>query len=439
MTSNAELRKLLSLSWPISLSFLGGIAMQLVDAMFIGRLGAESMAAVSLANAVYTLPFVIGLGVLSSLDYFIARDFGAELHDECRRWTVQGLWLALATGGLFSTVMLFSGKVYHLFGINGPEALLAEKYMNVLAYSMVPFFLFSVLRQGMQAYGIARPALWITIIANGVNAIFNWAFIYGHLGMPQLGMRGAAVATFGSRMFMLVAMAWVYAGWLKERGEKFEWKRPLIPVQMKLLKLGAPAGGHMLLEVGAFSFASMLAGKLGAVWLASHQIVLNVASTVFMIPLGISSAAAVLVGQAIGEGRRDVAIARGWLALKFSAVVMVCIGVVAWLVREPVVHAFTSDADVAVKSIGLMWIVTLFQLFDATQVVGAGVLRGAGRTHVSFISNFVGHWLIGVPLGMGLCFALGYGLTGLWVGLLAGLAAVAALLVVAWRQEGRKV
>jgi multidrug resistance protein, MATE family len=281
------------------------------------------------------------------------------------------------------------------------------------------------------------PVMVALVTANAVNAAAGWAFIFGHLGVPAMGAVGAGWATFLSRLYMLaVLVAYVI---VRERrhpsGLLHVSIRPSRARLRRLVGLGLPAATQTTLEVGVFAFATTLAATLDANALAAHQLSLNAAALSFMIPLGMSSAGAVRVGQALGRG--DVAAARraGWTALVVGGSVMLSSALAFVLVPRAILRVFTTDAAVIETGVVLLRLAALFQLFDGIQVVAAGVLRGSGDTRTPMYANLVGHWLIGLPIGIALCFPAGLGIFGLWIGLSTGLIAVALALLRTWSRR----
>ena len=204
------------------------------------------------------------------------------------------------------------------------------------------------------------------------------------------------------------------------------------PAIKKLLSLGFPAAGQMLFEVGVFSLTSMLAGRLGAKQLAAHQIVLNIASFTFMVPLGFSAAAAIRVGQYLGQGERQKAKLAGWSALGIGILFMALSGICLFVFNRNLLGIFTSDQEVIALGHKLLIVAALFQVFDGTQVVGTGALRGVGNTKTPMLANFFGYWIIGLPIGATICFYFGGGVLGLWIGLTIGLIFVAARVLFSW-------
>ena len=259
-------------------------------------------------------------------------------------------------------------------------------------------------------------------------------FIFGNLGFPAYGVAGAGWASCASRAYMFFALLG-YALWdARRRGtglsaapRNLDW-----PIIRRLAQLGFPAAMQRALEIGVFAAATALVGTIDAISLAAHQIAINAASVTFMVPLGISTAAAVRVGQAIGRGDARGAHRAGWTALALGAVFMTCAGVCFLLLPRAIIRVFTSDPEVVATGVTLLFLAALFQLFDGCQVVVTGALRGAGDTRAAMLANLFGHWFFGLPVGCWLAFRMGWGAAGIWAGLSLGLIAVGAVLTYVW-------
>jgi MATE family multidrug resistance protein len=307
-------------------------------------------------------------------------------------------------------------------------------YGRALSWSLFPLFVLTAVRRYLQAFGMVRAVTLAVVSANFLNAAANWVLVFGHLGFRAMGAEGSGWATCAARIYMALCVlgylvVYDYRHHTGLRGV------PLGPdgVRMRrLMALGLPAATQLALECGVFATATALAGRLEPVALAAHQIALNAASFTFMVPLGISSAGAVRVGQAMG--RRDIAAAErsGWTALFLGAAFMVCAGTGFVLFPAAIIRLFTPDRAIIATGAALLLVAALFQLFDGIQVVATGVLRGSGDTRTPMLSNLVGHWLLGLPIGYALCFRWGRGVIGLWVGLCIGLVAVAVVLLWVW-------
>jgi multidrug resistance protein, MATE family len=278
-----------------------------------------------------------------------------------------------------------------------------------------------------------------------VNVGGNWALIYGHLGFSAHDITGSGWSTFFARTYMVVFLLFTLV-WVEAK-RKLPWRTFFtspdgvgrfgvdLGRMWALLKLGSPAAGQVLLEIGAFSTATALCAKLGPVPLSGHEIALNCAAFSFMVPLGISSAAAVRVGQNLG--RRDTVGARraGWTAIVLGAALMSCAGLVFVSIPRVIARLFSPDPAVVRAGVTLLLVTAAFQLFDGLQVVATGALRGAGDTKTPMLANFVAYWLIGIPLGYFLCFVLGWGALGVWIGLCVGLMIIGSALLLVWHRK----
>jgi MATE family multidrug resistance protein len=436
-----ELRPLLALAGPVVAAEVGWMTMGLVDTMMVGRVSAEAIGAVGVGGAVAFTVGIFGMGLLLGLDYTVANAIGAQRMDDARRWLVQGLWLALLVALPGTALVWWAMPLLAWAGVR-PEVLpQAVLYGRAVGWSLLPLLLMTALRRYLQAVELVRPIMLIVVTANIVNIAANWVFVFGHLGFPALGAEGAGWATCASRLYMAVCLVVCVVqhdrrtgGLLRHVPHAPDWAR-----LRQLTALGVPAAGQLALECGVFAAATTLAAQLEPAALAAHQIALNVAALSFMVPLGVSSAAAVRVGQAVGRRDPDGTTRAGWTALALGGAFMLAAGCVFVAFPEIVLRTFTTDVGVLATGATLLRVAALFQLFDGLQVVGTGVLRGVGDTRTPMIANLVGHWVLGLPVGSALCFFWGWGVVGLWVGLSLGLIAVALVLVQAWSRRVRAV
>ncbi|MGH9607324.1 MAG: MATE family efflux transporter [Terracidiphilus sp.] len=436
-----ELRAMVALSVPVVLSELGWMLQGVVDTIMVGRLGPASIGAVALGNAVCYTPTLFGVGLLLGLDTLVSQAHGRKDHDECHRWLAQGVYLA-CIGALPIMLLLFAASfAFMRFGITPAVASPAGGYLRLLLWGTLPLLLYSGTRRYLQAVGEVRVVTVTYVLANLVNWFGNWVFIYGKLGMPAMGVRGSAVSTVASRVLMalmLLGFAWRYE---RRRGHPLfrRWAGPSLKRLGALTRLGAPAGGQILLEVGAWNLATISASWLTPVALATHTIALNYASLTYMVPLGISSAAAISVGQAVGGGDAARARRAGWLALGLGVSFMLLAAVVFLAAPGPLIALYTTDPRVMAIGPGLLSIAAAFQIFDGVQTVSTGALRGLGETRIPMFANLIGYWALGLPLGLTLCFVLREGLYGLWAGLTLALVVIAAILIWRWRRDSARV
>jgi MATE family multidrug resistance protein len=441
---NAELKAMLRLAWPVILAEIGWIMMGIIDTMIVRDLGPAAIGAVGTGSTIFITLMVLGIGTLFALDTFVSQSFGAGRMDECHRWLYAGLHAAgvLSIGIVALTFVVVA--VLPSAGLHPEVEVLLGPYLAALAWSVPPLLAFAVFRRYLQAMNVVKPVMFALISANLVNAGGNWLLIYGHWGFPALGVVGSAYATVGARVYLALFLLGAIL-WRERRGalSDIEGLRG-IPFAVdyerigRLLRLGMPAALQLALEIGVFAAVAALAARITPFALAANQIVMNVASFFFMIPLGFSAAAAVRVGQAVGRGDpRGVRLA-GWCALGLAATYMMTISLLFVTTPGVFLRLFTEDAGLLAASAGVLVIWALFQPFDGCQNVATGALRGLGDTRTPMVVNLVGHWFIGLPLAYWLCFHRGWGVIGLWAGLGVGIALVGVVLIGVWSLRSRE-
>jgi multidrug resistance protein, MATE family len=431
----SELRAMFSLAAPLVLTELGWMAMGIVDTMFVGRVSADAIGAVSLGTSIFYAIAIFASGLLLGLDTLVSQSFGAGDLNDCHHSLVSGIWLAvLLIPGVMGVVWLFVPAMA-AFGIDAGVLRVTSPYIRALNWSAAPLLLFFCLRRYLQSVGIVRPILLVLVTANLVNAAGNWIFVFGNLGAPRMGAEGAGWSTCASRVYMLAAMAFIV--WLRDPKALLVSWRPDWRRIGRLFRLGLPAAGQIGLEMSVFATVTVLIGKLSADMLAGHQIALTVASTTFMMPLGISSAAAVRVGHAIGRRDPEGASRSGWTALAFGASAMSVAALVLLSFPHAIARLFTPQVAIIAAAVPLLRVAAFFQLFDGLQITATGALRGAGDTRTPMLCHLAGYWILGLPLGTFLCFRESLGAVGLWMGLSAGLIAIGLILLWAWRRRAR--
>jgi MATE family multidrug resistance protein len=437
----SEFGPLIRLAIPVVLAEIGWMSMGVVDTLMVGPIGPAAIAATGMGSGVFTAIAIFGMGLMLGLDTLVSQAYGARRLDECLRWRHQGTALALAMSPLVMLATWGAFLTIDWWGVHPAIRVLAAPYLRTIAYGAPPLLLYAAFRRYLQGLPVVRPVMMALVSANLVNAFGNWALIYGHLGFPPLGVEGSAWATSLARLYMAAFLFVAIVLEHRRRGDQ----HPTVPCGLdaarlrRLMALGAPAASQITLEVGVFALATALAARLDPISSASHQIALNIASVVFMVPLGLASSAAVRVGHAVGARDPQRAVRAGWTALIAGAVVMLVIGIVLFAWPLPLLRAFTRDARVLEIGAGLLAIAAAFQLFDGTQAVATGVLRGVGDTRTPMLTNVVGHWMFGLPVGYVLCFRFGWGVKGLWIGLSIGLIFAAVVLTIAWTERARRL
>jgi MATE family multidrug resistance protein len=437
-----EARPMLRLAIPLVLAELGWMTMGVVDTMMVGRQANSAVAigAVSLGSIAYYVVAIFGTGLMLGLDTLVSHSYGAgDLHD-AHRSLVNGIYLSLGlTPILMGLVWLWDPVLRSLY-IQSSVLDQAIPYLRALNWSTLPLLLYFVFRRYLQGINLAKPVMFSLISANLVNLLGNWALIYGHLGHRAMGTVGSGWATCAARIYM-AAVLLGYCAYYDLRykvGLRHASPWPNMPRVWKLVSLGFPAATQLGLEVGVFAITTALIGRLGAVPLASHQIALNTASFTYMVPLGLGSAAAVRVGQALGRRDPLAASRAGWTAMLLGAGFMTCTALVFWLAPRAIVRIYSPDPVVIRAASSLLFVAAFFQLFDGLQAVATGALRGAGDTRTPMIWSVALYWLVGLPVGAWLCFRAGWGAAGLWTGLCVALILIGCALLYFWRRRERQ-
>ncbi|HED66815.1 MAG TPA: MATE family efflux transporter [Planctomycetes bacterium] len=422
-----EIRAQTRLAVPVVALQLGLMAMGIVDSAFLGRVDAVQFAASAIANSYSFLFLAIGMGAMTMLDPLVSQAFGARDFPAIARALRRGLVLAMVLCVLVALPVLPAHWALTRLGQPADVVEVAAPFTHVLLVGFPPFLAFIAFRQVLQAMHLLRPLLFCVFFTNLLNVGLDWMLIGGHLGAPAMGALGSAWATVASRWMMVLLLPLV-------AGE--DLMRVLrIPVRGifdsralgRMLRLGLPIGVQWFGEIGAFASVAVMMGNLGEVDLAGHQVAMTLASTSFMVPLGISMAASIRVGNAIGRGDPVGARASARVGLLAGVGVMLCFGALFLLVPGILARLLTDLPAVLAVAATLVPLAGLFQVFDGTQVVAVGILRGIGDTRVPMLLHLVGFWGLAIPLGWWLAFVRPdpLGATGLWYGLIAGLALVA--------------
>jgi len=442
-TFRAETRPTLQLALPLVLAEIGWMTMGIVDTIMVGHLpnSAAAIGAVSLSSNLFNVLAFFGGGLLIGLDTLVSQAFGAGHREDCHRSLLNGVYLSLAMTPVFMAPVWFFAPLVEKLRVDPVVANLAIPYMKALAVGLFPLLLYFAVRRCIQAMNMVRPIAFALVSANLINLLFNWVLIYGKWGAPAMGVVGSGWSTALARVYMAAVLVG-YLFWYNWRHRTELLKTP-VEIDLRrirqLLALGFPAAMQITLEVSVFATATALIGRLGAVPLASHQIALNTVALTYMVPLGISSAAAVRVGQAIG--RRDPLSAShaGDTAIFLGAAFMALCSIGLLVFPRAIARIYTPDESVIRTTILLLAAGAAFQLFDGLQTVATGALRGAGDTRTPMFCHFAAYWIIGLPLGAWLCFSRGWGAFGLWLGLSLALVLIGIVLLVAWRRTVRRL
>lgn len=432
-----EIRRTLALAFPIIIGQLGQMLMGIADSVMIGHVGTVPLAASAFGHSLFTVSFILGVGLLVSVSVLGARAHGAGQSSVCAEYLRHGVIMALVMGVIGAALIYGMSLKLELFGQPEEVNVAGETYIRIIAFSLVPTLLFQVLRQFSEAVGHPWGAMGVLLASVMLNVVLNWMLIYGNLGAPAMGLDGAGWATLISRIVSVVGL-WA---WLKHRnsvtrewpgrGENSAWWAPVVWTRIReMLRIGVPAAGQLMFEAGAFVSAAMMMGWIGTVPLASHQIALSCASVTFMVPLGISMATSMRIGRAVGEGRMEALRRIGFGSIFTGGAFAIVFTVVFALGGSLIVSGFTHEADVAALAAQLLIIAAVFQIFDGGQAVASGALRGLADVKVPLFITFIAYWVIALPTGYF------YGVHredphGVWIGLAAGLAVAYVLLT--WR------
>ena len=436
MTVRRELRGLVALAFPLCLGHLGHQLMSIVDVAMLGRFSGAALAGSGVANGILFAVTVIGIGIIMGLDTLVPQSLGAGDQRGARDLLSAGVRLALLLTLPISVVVAAAAVLLPYSGVESGVAAEAAAYLYGRLPGIAPMVLFATMRSYLQAHHVTRPLVVATVLANLLNVALDWVLIFGDrgleqlglpgIGLPAMGALGAAIATSTVGWFSLLVCALAVRALLRSQAAHAD--RPARALRGRaraIARLGAPVGLQLLAEVGIFGLTGFLAGTLGRLPAAAHQVALVLASFSFSTAIGIGAATSVHVGQAIGAGDTRAARRAGALGMLVGAVLMGAAGLLFLLFPYELAALFSNDEAVRSAAVPLLRIAAVFQLSDAVQAVAAGALRGVGATRFTFLANLVGHYAIGFPVAALLCFSLDMGAAGLWWGLSFGLTGVA--------------
>ena len=439
--TRAEVRALIRLAVPLALANAGQSLMGVVDAAVVGRAGAAQLAGVGLGSLLFFAVSVLGMGTMMGLDPLVSQALGAGEGTRARHFLWQGAWLSLLIGVLLAIPLGFVPLALGPLGIAPEVASQASGHLLARLPSLPALLFFFAARSYLQGSNAPRAVVLSAVMANVVNLLLDLLLVFGGANLPAgagvlraippLGAVGSGIATAVATWLQAGFVAWA-VGRVPVAGR---WVRRPVPHEMRLaVKVGAPVGLHMAAEVGLFAMVGILAGRLGAVPMAAHQVAIALASFSFNAAVGIGNAGSVRVGWAVGSRDTPGARRAGMVAFGTGAALMSAWGLAFLLFPGLFARLMSSDPAVVAATTPLLLVAGLFQVSDGIQAVGAGVLRGAGDTRFTLWANLIGHWALGMPAALGLGLVLGWGVTGLWWGLLIGLSAVAVALFLRFRR-----
>jgi multidrug resistance protein, MATE family len=442
-TWRSELAASLTLGAPLVLANLAQAALTTTDVMLMGRLGPDALAAGALAQALYHAFMIFGMGLVSATLPLVSTALGRRKRPlrEVRQTVHHGLWAA-ALVCLPAWLLMWQAEAILLaMGQRPDTAADATRFMHTLQWALLPYLGYLVLRSVVANLGLQRWTLLVTALAIGVNAVLAWALMFGRLGLPGLGLPGAGVATTLSSLFMfcgLAAVVTLHPALRPYHLLRHGWR--LEPTRLAAVwRLGWPIALTFTFETTIFYAAVMMMGRIGPAELAAHAVAVQIASLSFMVPLSFGQVATIRVARALGAGQTEAMRRAGWSAFALGVGFMAAMSLVMWLSPQPLVRAFMdtdlpANAAVLALTVHFLALAALFQVVDGAQAVAAGMLRGLHDTRVPMLLAALGYWGLGIPLSAWFAFGLGWGGTGVWLGLLTGLGSTAALLTVRWWQ-----
>jgi MATE family multidrug resistance protein len=427
-----EFRTLFGLSMPIAAAQLGFMTMGVIDTMMVARIGVAELAAAAIATSWAWSSSSFFQGLVHGMDPLVSQAHGAGDGEGAALALQRGLIIACLSSIPLMALWIATGPVLVLLGQDGEVSELAGSYMIARLPSALGFNLFIALRQYLAGRTIMRPAMWVMFFGNLVNLFLNWVLIFGHLGFPKLGLFGAGLATGITNVLLpLLLWQWIRQFRLHENAWR-RWDRNSFDLAGlgRYLRLGIPVGLQLSLEANAFTVAMIMIGWIGVIELAAHQVVINMASFTFMMPLGVAIGASVRVGNLIGARDSTRLRLACRTAFAMGGGVMAVAALVFVVFRNSLPLIYIGDMAVVSLAAVLLPIAGAFQIFDGLQVVGGGLMRGMGRPRAGAIVNLLGFYVLGLPLAWLLAFPVGLGIIGIWWGLAAGLGGVALMLCI---------
>jgi MATE family multidrug resistance protein len=437
---SAELRATLGLAWPLILANLTQQLIQATDVLLMGRLGATQLAAATLAlNLTFTFNLFL-FGLVTASSPMMASALGARSNNvrDVRRTFRAGLWLLIFALPPYWLLLWHVGDFMRAFGESEELARQGQTFLRAYMWCTAPWLLFQLLRNFVAALERPRVVLWLSLGGIGLNALLSWSLIFGHFGLPALGLRGGGIGSTITWIALCVALVLVTSNHRQFRRFRLfgNWWRFDGQRTWAMVKLGFPIGITMALEMGVFALAAYFMGWIGAPAVAAHAVALQIAAITFMVPLGLGQAATVRVGLAFGRRDPDAIARAGWTAWLAGVGFMAVMAVAIWAVPHRLVTLFLVDsaqnAVVIALAVSFLKVAAAFQLVDGAQVIGAGMLRGLHDTRWPLVFAAVGYWGVGLGIGSWLAFGADWKGLGIWIGLASGLAAVAVLMLVRW-------
>lgn len=430
MAVKEHFKATIAIALPVMISQLGQVSVGVADSMMVGRLGALPLASASLANSIFFVIMMFGLGISMGITPLVSMAEGKGKTKRISNLFGHGLWINLITAIALTGVVLGLSSGIQLLGQPEDVVRLAIPYLLVITASLVPFMIFQTFKQFAEGLSQTKQAMYITIFCNGINIFLNWILIWGKFGAPELGLMGAGWATLISRILMPILMGFYI---LKSRrydiySLSLKLKKLSLPLVSRILNIGIPTGFQFIFEVSAFSAAAIMMGWIGVNALAGHQIALNLASISYMMATGLSTAGMIRVSNMVGRGNQKAVRESGMVVFVLILGFMFVAAMIFVVFRMFLPTLYIDDPEVIATAASLLIVAALFQLSDGVQVAALGVLRGLEDVKIPTLVTLVAYWVLGLPLGYFFAFQLEMGEIGIWYGLLIGLSITAVLL-----------
>jgi len=434
--SRIDVSRTVRLAAPLVVGQLAGVLMTFVDTVMAGRLSAQALASVAAGAAIWHTLMLASMGVLMAISPSVAQLEGAGERDRIGPLVRQALWIAVGLTLATAVSCLAAGPLLSALDIDSSLHPTIMGYLRALIWGAPAMYAFLALRFLCEGMEISRPVMYFGFIGLVVNVIANYGLIYGHWGLPALGAVGCGYATSAVWWTELAGLMIYIRRHQRISGlnvfERLEW--PDWSRIAPLLAIGLPIGFSFFVEVSMFAGVALLMGSIGAIQVAGHQVAINVASMTFMVPLGISLATTVRVGNAMGRGDQPGMSRAGWVGVQLALVCQVAAAFVLLALPGPIARIYSRDPEVIAVAVELLLLAAIFQFSDGLQVSAAGALRGINDTRGPMVITVIAYWLIGLPLGYWLCFGLGLGPRGLWIGIIFGLTFAGVLLALRFRR-----
>ncbi len=437
----SHFKKTFLLAYPVVISQVGHMVVNITDTVFIGHLGATKLAACSLGISIFAVFMVLGIGIAYGLTPHISREFGAKNYSVCGKYLINALVINIITGLIVALGIYYMSFNLSYLGQEKEVIVEAKPFLQLIGFSMVPLMVFMAFKQFAEGLNFTKQAMVITLIADTINVFLTYGLINGKLGLPRMELVGAGIANIISRCLMAALMIYYVLNSKSVRPYISRFKTQFINWKdsISIINLGIPSAFQYLFEVGAFSLAAILMGWLGSNFQSAHQIAINIAATTYMAASGIGAATSVRVGNALGEKNYINLKRAGNTGYLMVLIFMSLTAILFVFSRNALPLFYISDIEVQRIASQLLIIAAFFQLSDGVQVIGLGALRGIGDVKIPTLVTFVSYWVLAIPLGYYLCFILNLGANGIWYGLSLGLTLSAVLLFFRFKRRSRQM